>query len=211
MKNASMDAAVHIGRIPRDTTRQLRFNTFIKTKLSNSWVAMALQHSRKRVARKLIAISTRLHRVARSNNDTLNALAMVNKFRLKQQMEQQSASPQKRKAEDATIGRTVMLSLPNTIRGMLSQTIFVNQSKSVCITNQRRNKSSIRFSNTTTLCYSATVSVPFADTPRTFSMRWALNTKTSHWTGLAINSSFKTICKRSAATKWLRGVRPSHS
>lgn len=79
---------------------------------------MALQHSRKRVTLKLVSISTRLHRKhVRSNNDTLNALAMVNKFRLKQQMEQQSNPPQKRKAEDATIGRTVMLSLPNTIRG----------------------------------------------------------------------------------------------
>ena len=65
---------------------------------------------------KFTAISVRFYkRRTRSNNDMLNAMAMGNEFKLKYQMEQNIKPKEKKK----DLGRTVMLSLPNTIRGWL--------------------------------------------------------------------------------------------
>ena len=65
---------------------------------------------------KFTTISKRFYqKTVRSNNDVLNAMAMANQFRLKYKMEESMRKQHKKQQQN--MGKTIMLSLPNTIRG----------------------------------------------------------------------------------------------
>lgn len=71
-------------------------------------------------AQKFIPISIRFHQKwVRSNNDTIKAMSLANEFRLKHQLEQKEKKTNP-KEKDESLGRAVMLALPNTIRGIFS-------------------------------------------------------------------------------------------
>ena len=71
---------------------------------------------------KFMTISIRFHRRStRDNNEVLNALQLAKQFKLKHQMEQ-SVRPSE---NQRNIGRSVMLALPNTIKGRYIKFCYV--------------------------------------------------------------------------------------